>query len=71
MLDRKVKCLHCEKEFIYKTSPYRPFCSERCKMIDLGHWLNESYTVPVARVDQEEEDSLIEDAFEDGDENES
>jgi endogenous inhibitor of DNA gyrase (YacG/DUF329 family) len=30
---------------------YRPFCSERCKMIDLGAWANESYRVPVAEDD--------------------
>lgn len=27
---------------------FRPFCSERCKMIDLGAWASESYRVPVA-----------------------
>ena len=26
---------------------YRPFCSERCKLIDLGAWATESYRVPV------------------------
>ncbi|WP_410499335.1 DNA gyrase inhibitor YacG [Chitinibacter sp. S2-10] len=25
---------------------YRPFCSERCKMLDLGQWANESYRIP-------------------------
>jgi endogenous inhibitor of DNA gyrase (YacG/DUF329 family) len=25
---------------------YRPFCSERCKMIDLGRWIGEDYRVP-------------------------
>jgi len=29
-------------------SPYRPFCSERCKLIDLGAWASESYRIPVA-----------------------
>jgi endogenous inhibitor of DNA gyrase (YacG/DUF329 family) len=27
-------------------NPYRPFCSERCKLIDLGAWANEEYRVP-------------------------
>jgi uncharacterized protein len=27
-------------------NPWRPFCSERCKMIDLGAWASESYRVP-------------------------
>jgi endogenous inhibitor of DNA gyrase (YacG/DUF329 family) len=31
---------------------FRPFCSERCKMIDLGKWANEEY-----RVEQPEQDS--------------
>jgi endogenous inhibitor of DNA gyrase (YacG/DUF329 family) len=31
---------------------YRPFCSERCKMIDLGAWANESYRVPVVEDDE-------------------
>lgn len=27
-------------------NPYRPFCSQRCKLIDLGQWANEAYRVP-------------------------
>jgi endogenous inhibitor of DNA gyrase (YacG/DUF329 family) len=29
-------------------NPWRPFCSERCRIIDLGNWAAESYRVPVA-----------------------
>lgn len=32
---------------------YHPFCSKRCSMVDLGHWLGERYTIPV----EDEEDS--------------
>ncbi|MDD4974300.1 MAG: DNA gyrase inhibitor YacG [Bacteriovorax sp.] len=42
----KVKCPQCDKVFYYYESEYRPFCCERCKMIDLGHWFEESYRVP-------------------------
>ena len=28
-------------------SPFRPFCSDRCKLIDLGAWASEAYRVPV------------------------
>jgi endogenous inhibitor of DNA gyrase (YacG/DUF329 family) len=28
-------------------NPAAPFCSERCKLVDLGRWLDESYRVPV------------------------
>ncbi|OUR98589.1 hypothetical protein A9Q84_04020 [Halobacteriovorax marinus] len=43
----KVKCPNCKKTFNYYSSEFRPFCTERCKMIDMGQWLDESYTVPV------------------------
>ena len=33
---------------------YRPFCSERCKLIDLGAWAAESYRVPVDQQDDDE-----------------
>jgi len=36
---------------------YRPFCSERCKMIDLGAWANESYRVPVEDEERDESES--------------
>jgi len=29
-----------------KTNQYRPFCSERCKLIDLGDWANETRKIP-------------------------
>ncbi|MFG1493664.1 DNA gyrase inhibitor YacG [Halobacteriovorax sp. GFR7] len=41
----KVKCPECSKEFNYYSSDFRPFCSEKCKMVDLGMWLTENYTV--------------------------
>lgn len=40
-----VKCPHCKKSFRYHSSEFRPFCSEKCKMIDMGHWFDESYVV--------------------------
>lgn len=41
-----VKCPVCTESFEYYSSKFRPFCSRRCKDIDLGAWLTESYTVP-------------------------
>jgi endogenous inhibitor of DNA gyrase (YacG/DUF329 family) len=32
--------------------PYFPFCSERCKLIDLGRWLGGRYQIPVAEEDE-------------------
>ncbi len=44
---KEVACPNCKalSEFS-PNNPYRPFCSERCKMIDLGEWANESYKIP-------------------------
>ncbi|GAB4010402.1 MAG: DNA gyrase inhibitor YacG [Bdellovibrio sp.] len=41
-----VKCPYCKTEFEYQSSQFRPFCSEKCRMIDLGMWLTENYKVP-------------------------
>jgi endogenous inhibitor of DNA gyrase (YacG/DUF329 family) len=42
----QVKCPTCQKLVLWaETSPYRPFCCERCKLIDLGSWADESYRV--------------------------
>ena len=42
-----VRCPQCGGDSVYAPSnPYRPFCSERCKNIDLGAWASESFLVP-------------------------
>lgn len=50
----EVKCPQCKKKFEYYSSEFRPFCSERCRLIDLGQWLEESYTVPVEKLTEDE-----------------
>lgn len=51
---RKVRCPTCGKEVAWgPESPFRPFCSERCKMIDFGAWANETYRIPVVEDDEE------------------
>jgi endogenous inhibitor of DNA gyrase (YacG/DUF329 family) len=44
-----VACPQCNKlsEFSPQ-NPYRPFCSERCKLVDLGQWASENYRIPEA-----------------------
>ncbi|MEI7842261.1 MAG: DNA gyrase inhibitor YacG [Gallionellaceae bacterium] len=47
-----VACPQCGKEHVWETANrYRPFCCERCKMIDLGKWANEDYRVEVRERD--------------------
>ncbi|MBE9503302.1 MAG: DNA gyrase inhibitor YacG [Proteobacteria bacterium] len=43
---KKVKCPSCKKLTSLKDNPYRPFCSNRCKVLDLGAWADEKYSVP-------------------------
>lgn len=42
-----VKCPHCGKTVPWTPdSTYRPFCSERCRLIDLGAWASEGHRIP-------------------------
>ncbi|MBT6325063.1 MAG: DNA gyrase inhibitor YacG [Bdellovibrionales bacterium] len=52
----KVKCPKCDAVFLYWSTEFRPFCSERCKMIDLGQWFDESYAVPGEHTEFDTED---------------
>ena len=43
---RTVKCPTCASEVRWEpASTYRPFCSERCKLIDLGAWAAEEHVI--------------------------
>jgi len=66
------RCPVCDAQVFLRSTadrpatPTAPFCSDRCKTIDLGRWLEESYTVPhVGRAEDDDElaegydDSLI------------
>ena len=48
---KTVSCPACEAPVEWKASSiFRPFCSERCKLRDLGAWASESYRVPQVEV---------------------
>ena len=40
-----MRCPICKKPTLAKGNPFRPFCSERCKLIDLDNWLSERYRI--------------------------
>lgn len=41
------RCPNCRREFEWDSSnPFRPFCSDRCRLIDLGAWLKEERSLP-------------------------
>jgi endogenous inhibitor of DNA gyrase (YacG/DUF329 family) len=45
--ERVVPCPTCKKPAVYsERNRWRPFCSERCRSIDLGAWASENYRVP-------------------------
>jgi endogenous inhibitor of DNA gyrase (YacG/DUF329 family) len=65
---RALRCPICRKP-VAPDAPEMPFCSERCRLIDLGNWASEKYVIPapsgddedderesVPRTDQDEED---------------
>jgi len=44
---RYVSCPRCGAQVAWvQDNPFRPFCSERCRMLDLGAWATEQYRVP-------------------------
>ncbi|MHB0990208.1 MAG: DNA gyrase inhibitor YacG [Burkholderiales bacterium] len=45
-----VKCPTCGTPVVWcPEQAYRPFCSERCRLIDLGQWESERYTLPATK----------------------
>jgi len=50
-----VLCPLCKTEVLMtKDSPYRPFCSRRCKLIDFGDWASENHRIEGEQVEIEE-----------------
>ncbi|MGK0288691.1 MAG: endogenous inhibitor of DNA gyrase (YacG/DUF329 family) [bacterium] len=41
----QVKCPTCSKKALWENNLYRPFCSKRCSLIDLGSWSDQSYSI--------------------------
>jgi endogenous inhibitor of DNA gyrase (YacG/DUF329 family) len=40
------RCPTCHEPATWEGNPSRPFCSERCRLVDLGAWVTERYRVP-------------------------
>ena len=60
-----VQCPICRSSVVFEESPFRPFCSERCKLIDLGAWAGEKYRITGESIEQ---DSLPEEKDSSGEE---
>jgi endogenous inhibitor of DNA gyrase (YacG/DUF329 family) len=48
-----MKCPICKKE-VALGDPHMPFCSERCRIIDLGNWASGKYVISTPATDEEE-----------------
>jgi hypothetical protein len=57
-MSRVVSCPRCGKSVEWTPeNRYRPFCSERCRLIDFGAWATEKYRVPVTEDKDDPESS--------------
>ena len=51
-----VRCPSCLRETEFTGNEFRPFCSERCKLLDFGAWANEEFRLPTQETALSEED---------------
>ncbi|MFN0139674.1 MAG: DNA gyrase inhibitor YacG [Pyrinomonadaceae bacterium] len=60
-----VKCPQCGTETQFEGNEFRPFCSERCKLLDFGAWADGEYALPTESAELSEQDiNVIEKALE-------
>lgn len=60
----QIKCPNCGKKTEYTGNEFRPFCSERCKLIDFGAWADGEFALPAESTAlTEEEINQIEQAL--------
>ncbi len=57
-MSKLFKCPICSKET--EDRAYLPFCSARCKQVDLGHWLTGTYVIPTPLTPEEEVPETLE-----------
>ena len=55
----EIKCPQCNKPVLWQDNPDRPFCSERCRLIDLGQWADESYQIAGKPLDELSEENIV------------
>lgn len=56
------RCPQCGKPIVYDShNPYRPFCSEKCKLLDLGAWASEERIIKGRPVNEDEDAELLDD----------
>ena len=58
-MQTEIKCPQCRRLVAWQGNPNRPFCSERCRLVDLGQWAEESYVIPGPPQEQLSEENII------------
>jgi|GEM_PF-205126 len=58
-LETLIRCPGCGEKCAWQNNPHRPFCSERCRTIDLGQWATEGYAIAGKPVPVNEEDPNV------------
>ncbi len=53
-----MRCPICRQETFAKGNPFRPFCSQRCKLIDLGNWLAGRYRISTLADRQQQDEGV-------------
>ena len=57
--DIKLSCPTCKKDVLWNDKfPFRPFCSDRCRLIDLGEWASENNRIAGDNLDINSEDEF-------------
>lgn len=55
-MNKFVKCPTCKKTVEWSdTSSFKPFCCERCRLIDLGEWASEKHAIPADPIPSSDE----------------
>jgi hypothetical protein len=52
----QMKCPACKKATTWEHNRWRPFCSERCKLIDLGRWVSEEYAIAGSPAEEQQKE---------------
>jgi endogenous inhibitor of DNA gyrase (YacG/DUF329 family) len=57
----KTRCPRCGVEVAWEGNPNRPFCSEKCRLVDLGRWASEEYRIAGGKAGEDKDagDNII------------
>jgi uncharacterized protein len=57
----RLRCPVCKTDVRWENNPFRPFCSERCKLVDLGAWAEGRYVIAGEEHDDDKQSEVMSD----------